>query len=143
VELVLDCMHFVERTCVSARGSVAVFDGPLVAVTPLRHTVKPPPLAVAKLEAGSAIVAAAWGERDGREVIAAVTAASDLLLCVAVEEDLWEETAEEMVGSTAVSHDPNPTVQVCSAFLVWRLVAIHMHLLLLLPLAEQVKSSCR
>jgi hypothetical protein len=112
-ELVLERMRFATSFCVSSRGSVAVIDGPLLAVTPLQHTVIPPPFAAARLAAGSAVVAAAWGEREGCEVVAAVTVTGELRVSVAVEEDFWEETVEGAVGSTGVTQDLNPPIQVC------------------------------
>lgn len=96
------------------QGSIASINTPL-AVTLLQHTVIPPPLAVAQLAAESAVVAAAWSEREGCKVVATVLVTGELRVCVAVKEDLWEETVEEAVGSTGVTQDLVPPIQVCSA----------------------------
>ena len=80
---------------VSPWGTAAVIDGADVLLTPLQHGLVPPPMAAARLRCSASVAAVAWGQRHGCEVLAAVTAAGGLEIGTAVEEDLWEETAQE------------------------------------------------
>lgn len=84
----------------SARGTAIVVDGASLLLTPLRHTVVPPPLcaATAVLPAASACVAIRdCGEG---EAVAAVLSDGSIALLQSVEDDLWEETLEEQLEET-------------------------------------------
>lgn len=112
---------------VSSRGSAAVANGCDVLVTPLQHTLVPPPMCAARVRCSAAVAAVAWGHIDSEETarrceaLAAVTAEGSLEVAVAVEGDLWEETAEEAAVARreplGAAQHLNPPLQVCT----WRL----------------------
>lgn len=102
----LDSTTLTSASTVSPRGTAAVIDGCDVLVTPLQHAVVPPPMCAARIRCSAAVIALAWGHidvspvteaehADRCEALAAVTAEGTLEIAVAVERDLWEETAED------------------------------------------------
>ena len=90
-----EMLQFASDVCASHRGSAAVIDGSDVLITPLQHAIVPPPMAAARVRCSSTVIATAWGEFQGCETLATVAADGTLSVAVAVEQDLWEETAEE------------------------------------------------
>eukprot|EP00873_Tetraselmis_striata_P004301 jgi/Tetstr1/424565/TSEL_015091.t1 len=91
----LHTLHFCLAYLTSARGTVAVIDGPHLRLTPLRHCLVPPPLCAVTLAFRAAVQAAGLLSEGGAEAAAAVLADGSLAVARCVEEDLWEETAEE------------------------------------------------
>lgn len=89
---------------VSPRGSAAVIDGSEVLLTPLRLTVMPPPLHAAKVVTHHAVCAVAWGDVQGCECLA-LAHSSGISVVASVEDDLWEETAEESATVPGNSQD--------------------------------------
>jgi elongator complex protein 1 len=96
---ILESLLFSSATWVSPRGTAAVIDASQLLVTPLQHAVVPPPMAAARIACGAAVTAVAWGNLQGCETLAAVTTDGDIAVSVAVESDLWEETAEEAAAA--------------------------------------------
>jgi IKI3 family len=89
---------------VSRLGTAAVIDGATVRLTPLRHSVMPPPLAAARVRVGAPVHAVAWGELEcGREVLAAVDADGRISIVASGDADCWAETVEAHV--TAAGDD--------------------------------------
>ncbi|PNG99531.1 hypothetical protein TSOC_014688, partial [Tetrabaena socialis] len=91
-------------TCVSERGTAVVVDGRRLLLTPLRHGLLPPPMCAAYVELPEAAVdvcisalpaAGASSPEEADEVVAVLTSSGRLALARSVEEDLWEETAED------------------------------------------------
>lgn len=90
---------------VSELGTCVVVDGDALLLTPLRHSVVPPPMCAARarlprpvaalaVSSGWGAAAAGWGEEAADERVAAVLSDGRLALLRCVEDDLWEETAE-------------------------------------------------
>jgi hypothetical protein len=91
------------RPQVSAKGTAAVVDGPRLLLTPLRHSLVPPPMCAAAAELPAPVAALALGESGSCEALAALMSDGRLALLRAVEEDLWEETLE-VGGAKAGKH---------------------------------------
>jgi hypothetical protein len=110
-----DTFTFSTAVSVSPLGTAAVIDGAEVLITPLQLALVPPPMAVSRVAFSSTVVAVAWGQVEGCEVLAGVTAGGELEVAITVEGALWEETAEEVAGVAGKERDGvqdhNPPLQ--------------------------------
>ncbi|KAL4420046.1 hypothetical protein ABPG77_007485 [Micractinium sp. CCAP 211/92] len=90
-------LQFSRQPTVSRRGTAVVVDGSTLLLTPLRHTVVPPPMCAAAAALPAPVSCLAVRDFGEDEAIAAVLSDGSLALLSCVEEDLWEETLEEQL----------------------------------------------
>ncbi|KAL4852847.1 Elongator complex protein 1 [Chlorella vulgaris] len=90
-------LQFSRQADVSGRGTAVVVDGASLLLTPLRHTVVPPPMCAVTASLPAPVACLAIQDGEEREAIAAVLSDGRLALLAAVEDDLWEESLEEQL----------------------------------------------
>ena len=83
----------------SVRGTVAVFDGSLIGITPLRHTMMPPPLCALNIDCGMPVVSASFCSMGMQESIAALLSDGSVAVVVCEDEDNWESMIEDTEGA--------------------------------------------
>jgi hypothetical protein len=97
-----ECLRLAFAAQVSIHGTVAVIDGHNVLVTPLQHSVVPPPMAMARVQCSAAVNVVAFGETGGCETLAMILSDGNIACISTDEADLWEEKV------TGVQRDCDP-----------------------------------
>jgi len=91
----------------SIYGTVAVVDGSLIGLTPLRHTMMPPPLCALNIDCSMPVVSVSFNRMGSNESIGALLCDGSVAVMVCEDEDNWESMLEDTQGA-----DEIPTVAV-------------------------------
>lgn len=83
----------------SVHGTVAVVDGSLIGITPLRHTMMPPPLCALNIDCGRPVVSVSFCSMGTHESIAALLSDGSVAVVVCEDEDNWESVIEDTHGA--------------------------------------------
>ncbi|KAK9785260.1 hypothetical protein WJX73_010410 [Symbiochloris irregularis] len=90
----VESMTVSQAPAVSTRGTAVVTDGKSLLLTPLRHTLAPPPMCAVTANLAAVPVCTAlcnWGDA---EALATMMSDGQLAIHGCLQADLWEETAE-------------------------------------------------